>query len=229
MVICVLLPANRGLISLALCEKRRATCTKCMLLQASSLLLQAPPCTSSAPPLLRVMQLRLRRRQLFNCNHRAREIERDRARERPAWPRTSMDGPTDCPQSTQSAESAQRFPFRLRLFFFPFSRIALRHIKRRHLHATLHHSATTSNIIAVCTHLRIIGARHANPPQPVLGSIPPSVSLLHLLLLSGKFRNHRIRCCSCINQKLLYLCGDSCYNSIASVYPLKKKTEKKTK
>lgn len=117
MVICVLLPANRGLISLALCEKRRATCTKCMLLQASSLLLQVPPCSSSAPPLLRVMQLRLRRRQLFNCNHRAREIERDRARERPAWPRTSMDGPTDCPQSTQSAESAQRFPFRLRFFF----------------------------------------------------------------------------------------------------------------
>lgn len=173
--------------------------------------------------------MQLRRRQLFNCNRRAREIER--VRERETCLATHIDG---CAHRLPfpTIRTIQRFPFRFAIAFSilashrlaPYqtspSLVAAPRRPRRPLQ-TSSQCAHTLELLALDMQIQAASSWRDHSASPYSFSPP------RLLRISGKFRNHRIRCCSCINQKSLYLCGDSCYNSIASVSPPPPKKKRK--
>lgn len=192
LVICVLLPAANRRLHLQhnnnnssnnkwrldkprKFEKRRATCTKCML--------HARYCSCACAGVF-----------AFNCNRCQTERQTERARERERAPqlawlchayshshRISMDGPTDCHSTIADS------PFLDLCDCVFLSHRLAPYQTSQSLASPPSPSAplsSTSNIIAECAHFRIIGARHANPTQAASASswthfyLPPSLPLL---------------------------------------------------
>lgn len=145
------------------------------------------PDVAAAPALASSLLIAIAARQRDRQRERARVRERERAPQL-AWichahshsHRISMDGPTDCHSTIADS------PF---LDFcdcvFLSHRLAPYQTSQS-LASPPAPSAplsSTSNIIAECAHLRIIGARHANPTQAASASswthfyLPPSLPL----------------------------------------------------